>query len=106
MLGLMWYNWPDKCDVIQTINASITVKDIGSRAFIGLNTDRDALKFGSVSPFTLATRKVTVQHTENSRVFVKMVGTKEEILKDIMLKMKLERRGVLRLISKRLVTIQ
>ena len=74
MLGLMWYNWPDECDVLQTINASITVKDIGSRALIGLNADRDALKFGSVSPFTLATRKVIIQHPENARVFVVMAG--------------------------------
>lgn len=74
MLGLIWHNWPDECDDLQTINASITVKDIGSRIMMGLNADKDALKFGVVSPFTLARRKVMVQHSENARVFVIMAG--------------------------------
>lgn len=74
MLGLIWQVWSSKCDVLQIINASITVKDIGSRSMIGLNADKDALKFGVVSPYTISLRKVEVQNAKATKVTVVMAG--------------------------------
>ena len=74
MVILLYRNWPDPCDEIQTINASITVEDIGSRIMIGLNADRDSLKFGVVSPYTQAVRKVTLQREKDAAVTITMRG--------------------------------
>ncbi len=66
-------SWKNRCAEKQVINASITVKDIGERKIIGLNTNTDSLKFGTLSPGLLGRRSLML--TRNSSALVQIYVT-------------------------------
>lgn len=69
MATVTFINW-SRCSLIETIDASITVKDIGGRKLLGMNTDTDSLKFGAVSPGIEVKRIVKTQHSKDSSVTI------------------------------------
>jgi hypothetical protein len=71
-LGYLVYNQP--CSSVERIAASIKVRTPLNRLMLGFNTDKDALRFGIISPGMVATRKVTVQHPEPATVSIMMEG--------------------------------
>ncbi len=66
-------NWP-ACHDRQLIDASITVHNIGSRAYLGLNTDTQNLSFGGASPGTEIIRSIILQNKDKAEVKVRMLG--------------------------------
>src|SRR3989338_4139186 len=66
-------NWPS-CDNRQLIDASITVHNIGSRAYLGLNTDTQNLSFGGASPGAEIIRSIIIQNKDKAEVRVRMLG--------------------------------
>ena len=69
-IGVMIYFKIPQCSVMQTINASVEVKAIPSRILLGMNADKDSLKFGVVSPGTEVVRSVNTQYVRNASVRV------------------------------------
>lgn len=61
------------CTAVKTLNSSITVVG-GDRAVIGLNADRDSLKFGTVSALSRAKRVVYFNHSKQAKVEIIMKG--------------------------------
>ena len=74
IIGLIMYIKIPHCSVIQSINASISVKEIPSRILLGMNTDKDSLKFGVVSPGTEVDRSINAQYARNAFVRVWPIG--------------------------------
>ena len=68
------YNWVDQCDSVYTIPAELTIKNIAGVKLLGLNTDTDALKFGTVSSGIWPKRKINFQHAKKAEVEVRMNG--------------------------------
>lgn len=66
------YSGP-QCSSIQSVNSSISVRE-GNRRIVGLNADTDSLKFGTVSPQTVARRSVYVTNNKDAKVTVFMEG--------------------------------
>ncbi len=62
-----------ECTKIDDIDTSITIKK-STQPIIGLNTDTDSLKFGTVSPKAIVQRKMTVQYSNQADILVKMEG--------------------------------
>lgn len=62
-----------QCSSIQSVNTSISVRE-GERRIIGLNADTDSLKFGTVSPQTVARRSVYITNDRDATVTVFMEG--------------------------------
>ncbi|MDP3733809.1 MAG: hypothetical protein Q8R37_01140 [Nanoarchaeota archaeon] len=62
-----------RCSSIQSVNSSISVRE-GERRIIGLNADTDSLKFGTVSPQTVARRSVYITNDRDASVTVFMEG--------------------------------
>lgn len=65
--AVLYARWTE-CTSLETLNMSITVID--HQNFAGLTGDRDSLKFGVVSPETIATRSVAVNHSREANVTV------------------------------------
>ena len=75
MSYLTWASIPvPECSQIQYIESYIEVRNIGGRGYIGLNADRDALKFGGISPGGIALRSIKINDPKNSLVTVFMEG--------------------------------
>lgn len=70
---VMWRMVP-ACATVKAVNMSITVKDIGSRQLVGLNTNTDSLAFGAVSPGMRVIRSVQFQHSVEAEVTVRIEG--------------------------------
>lgn len=56
------------------VNATVTVKTIPGRAYGGLNTDKDMLRFGAMSPGMWVKRSTTVEYDYPGTVTVTMNG--------------------------------
>ncbi len=63
-----------QCSTVDMVNASITVR-AGSLRYVGLNADTDSLKFGKVSPGSIARRSIQVQYERDALVTVLVNGT-------------------------------
>src|SRR3989344_4777620 len=63
-----------ECLQVKYVESYIDVKSAGGRSFIGLNTDKDALKFGGISSGGTALRSINVRNSEKSEVSVSMEG--------------------------------
>ncbi|HIG92872.1 MAG: hypothetical protein QT02_C0002G0071 [archaeon GW2011_AR9] len=78
MLVVIVISWAaylqSSCSAMQSIPASIQVKDAGKRPLLGFNTNTDHLNFGAVSPNIMSSRKVEVQHDQDAHVTVSMDG--------------------------------
>ena len=72
MSFLTYKNWP-YCTSTEYIHSNVTVK-IGERSIVGLNTDIDSLKFGTVSPGALVTRSAYIHKSAGTTVKVSMEG--------------------------------
>lgn len=68
----LFYRGP-QCASIQSVNSSISIRE-GERRIIGLNADTDSLKFGTMSPQTVARRSVYVTNDRDAKVAVFMEG--------------------------------
>ena len=68
----LFYQGP-QCTFIQSIDSSIGVLE-GPRRIIGLNGDRNSLKFGIGSPQAVARRSVYITNSEDAKVTVFMEG--------------------------------
>ena len=62
-----------ECTKIDSVNASITIKK-SIQPIVGLNTDTDSLKFGTVSPKAVVERTMTVQYSNQAEALVMMEG--------------------------------
>lgn len=65
----------DRCTKVESVEASVQIKNIDSRTYLGLNTDTDSLKFGSVSSGTTVKRSINVQSSDEALVKVTMAGS-------------------------------
>ncbi len=73
--GFIYFEWKQlQCSTIDAVNASISVQT-GSLRYVGLNADTDSLKFGKVSPGSVARRSIKVQYTQDALVKVLVNGT-------------------------------
>lgn len=62
-----------ECTKIDNVDASITIKK-STQPIVGLNTDTDSLKFGTVSPKAVVERTMTVQYSNQAEALVMMEG--------------------------------
>lgn len=69
-----WSSAPSFCTSREIIDSSVTVRAISGRIYYGLNADRDALKFGAVSPGTEVRRSIFAQYSKDAQVTVRMLG--------------------------------
>ena len=75
MSYLTWASIPTpECSQIKYIESNIEVRNVGGRGYIGLNADRDALKFGGISSGGTAIRSIKISDPKNSLVTVFMEG--------------------------------
>ncbi|MDP3640505.1 MAG: hypothetical protein Q8R53_04895 [Nanoarchaeota archaeon] len=61
------FSWP-RCSELREIPASVEVRTVPGRAFLGFNTDTDNLKFGGVSPNAEVVRSMNVQYPFDAEV--------------------------------------
>src|SRR3989338_10475341 len=61
--------WP-RCSELQEIPASVEVRTVPGRAFMGFNTDTDSLKFEGVSPNAEVVRSMNVQYPFDAEVLL------------------------------------
>lgn len=72
--SFIYFQWKQlQCSTIDTVNASISVQT-GSLLYVGLNADTDSLKFGKVSPGSMARRSIRAQYTQDALVKVLVDG--------------------------------
>ena len=74
VLVLTYENWSSPCAHWQIVNSSVTVRTIPNRAYFGMTTERDSLKFGGASPGTDVTRSIFVGYTKDTTVTIRMLG--------------------------------
>ncbi len=77
MVFVIYANWssaPSFCTSREIIDSSVTVQAVSGRIYYGLNADRDALKFGAVSPGTEVRRSIIAQYSKDAMVTVRMLG--------------------------------
>ena len=67
-------HWSSPCANRQVVDSSLFVKTIPTRAYFGMNTDRESLNFGAASPGTEITRSIFVQYSKETDVIVRMLG--------------------------------
>ena len=67
-------SWKNRCLEKQTIDTFVTIKDIGERKMIGLNTNQDQLNFGAMSPGILGKRTISLVHSTNAEVTITLTG--------------------------------
>ena len=70
----IFFSWP-RCSELQEIPASVEVRTVPGRAFLGFNTDTDSLKFGGVSPNAEVVRSMNVQYPFDAEVLLVAEGT-------------------------------
>src|SRR3989344_8891700 len=63
-----------ECSPVSYVESSLEVRSVGGRSFIGLNADKDALKFGGISVGGSVIRSIMVSNTKKSQVTVLMEG--------------------------------
>ena len=76
MILVTYINWssaPPICTSREIINSSVTVRAVSGKIYYGLNADRDALKFGAVSPGTEVRRSILAQYSKDAQVTVRML---------------------------------
>ncbi len=74
LLTNLYFLFASSCTAVEEIEATLTVKRIPDRVMLGLNADTDGLHFGVISPGIAAMRKVTIQHSDDAAVEVRMEG--------------------------------
>ncbi len=72
--SFIYMRFAQPCDALNVIDASIRVRIIPNRNYLGFTADADSLKFGGVSPGVTSQRKVTVQYPRDTVVNVTMLG--------------------------------
>ncbi len=74
ILSFVTYKSWLECDAADGIDASVRVKTIESKSLLGFNVDKDALKFGVVSPGAWVKRSINVHYKHEADVKVFMEG--------------------------------